>query len=127
MPVKYPISIKDKIDIEAPYHKMCNGGHISYVEIDDYPTPQQVMNIINYAYKNTNISYMGINFHIRYCKKCGEQIKNHEVKCPKCGNTDIQGISRVTGYMSFDERFGEGKVAERADRTSSNGHKIYNV
>ena len=127
IPVYYPISIKDKIDIEAPYHKLGNGGHISYVEIDDYPTPQQVMNIINYAYENTNISYMGINFHIRYCKKCGEQIKNHEIKCPKCGNTDIQGISRVTGYMSFDERFGEGKVAERSDRTSANGHKFYNI
>ena len=29
------------------------------------------MDIINYAYKNTNISYMGINFHIRYCRECG--------------------------------------------------------
>ena len=26
------------------------------------------MDILNYAYKNTNISYIGINFHIRYCK-----------------------------------------------------------
>ena len=29
------------------------------------------MDILNYAYKNTNISYIGINFHIRYCKECG--------------------------------------------------------
>ena len=38
--------------------------------------------------------------------------------CPKCNSTNIQGISRVTGYLSLDERFGEGKVAERADRVS---------
>ena len=28
IPVNYTISIKDKIDIEAPYHKLCNAGHI---------------------------------------------------------------------------------------------------
>ena len=28
IPVNYNISIKDKIDIEAPYHKLCNAGHI---------------------------------------------------------------------------------------------------
>ncbi|MCF0228059.1 MAG: anaerobic ribonucleoside-triphosphate reductase, partial [Malacoplasma sp.] len=27
VPVYYPISIADKIEIEAPFHKMCNGGH----------------------------------------------------------------------------------------------------
>ncbi|MDZ4975950.1 anaerobic ribonucleoside-triphosphate reductase, partial [Clostridium perfringens] len=38
IPVNYPISIKDKIDIEAPYHKLCNAGHISYIEVDDCPS-----------------------------------------------------------------------------------------
>ena len=32
------------------------------------------MDILNYAYKNTNISYIGVNFHIRYCKDCGTYI-----------------------------------------------------
>ena len=69
IPVNYNISIKDKIDIEAPYHKLCNAGHISYIELDDSPSPEVIMEIINYAYKRTNISYIGINFHIRYCKE----------------------------------------------------------
>lgn len=118
VPVGHTISIKDKIDIEAPYHKLCNGGHISYIEVDDCPNGEAVMDIINYAYKNTNISYMGINFHIRYCKDCGTYLHDNEGKCPSCGSTDIQGISRVTGYLSLDERFGPGKYQEREDRIS---------
>ena len=125
VPVYYALPITKKIDIEAPFHKMCNGGHISYVEVDDMPTEETIMDIIRYAYKNTNISYMGINFHIRYCKSCGTYLQEHQHNCPKCGSTDIQGISRVTGYLSLDERFGEGKVAERADRTAANGNKVY--
>ena len=48
IPVKYPISIKDKIDIEAPYHKLCNAGHISYIEVDDCPSGESIMDILNY-------------------------------------------------------------------------------
>jgi ribonucleoside-triphosphate reductase len=127
IPVGFPISIKDKIDIEAPYHKLCNAGHISYIELDDYPNGEIIMDILNYAYKHTNISYIGINFHIRYCRDCGTYLKAGEQKC-KCGSYNIQGVSRVTGYLSLDERFGPGKYAERADRRShtEEHNNIYN-
>lgn len=123
IPVNYPISIKDKINIEAPYHKLCNAGHISYLEVDDRPSGEIIMDILNYAYKNTNISYLGVNFHIRYCRSCGEFLNSSERKCHKCGSEDIQGVSRVTGYLSLDERFGPGKYEERADRISHSGKK----
>ena len=121
IPVSYNISIKEKIDIEAPYHKLCNAGHISYIEVDDSPSPEVIMDIIKYAYTNTNISYIGINFHIRYCKECGTSIESNLSKCPKCNSRNIQGVSRVTGYLSLDERFGPGKYEERIDRRSHTG------
>lgn len=100
VPVGFDISIKEKINIEAPYHKLCNGGHISYIELDDYGDEETIMNIIKYAYENTNINYIGINFHIRYCKDCGEYLDASDMKCKKCGSHDIQGISRVTDRKS---------------------------
>ncbi len=118
IPVNYTISIPDKVQIEAPFHKMCNAGHISYIEVDGYPTGETIENIITYAYENSNISYLGINFHLRYCKNCGTYVNDHVKACPECSSRNIQGISRVTGYLSLDERFGSGKVAERRDRLS---------
>lgn len=127
IPVSYKISIKNKIDLEAPFHKLCNGGHITYIEMDGYPEPEDVKAIIDYSYKNTNISYMGINFHLKYCRDCGTRIEYAQHSCPKCGSQNIQGISRVTGYLSLDERFGSGKVAERKDRTSHNDNQHINT
>ena len=124
IPVNYSISIIDKIQIEAPFHSMCNAGHISYIELDGYPTKETVEKIINYAYDHTNISYIGINFHLRYCKDCGKTLNEQTHYCPSCGSTNIQGISRVTGYLSLDERFGSGKSAERKDRIAHNGTHI---
>jgi ribonucleoside-triphosphate reductase len=118
VPVGYPVSIKDKVEIEAPYHKLCNGGHISYIELDDTPDGDVIMDILNYAYKHSNISYLGINFHIRYCRSCGTYLQSGSTKCSHCDSYDIQGVSRVTGYLSLDERFGVGKSAEKLDRIS---------
>lgn len=127
IPVYHKISIKEKIDLEAPFHKLCNGGHITYIEMDGYPDPEAVKAVMDYAYKNTNINYIGINFHMKYCRECGTTIEVEENTCPKCGSNNIQGISRVTGYLSLDERFGSGKVAERADRISHNNEKHINT
>lgn len=123
VPVGYAISIKDKIDIEAPYHKLCNAGHITYLEVDDCPNGEAIMRILDYAYKQTNISYIGINFHIRYCRDCGTYLQSGDQKCTFCGSHNIQGVSRVTGYLSLDERFGPGKYHEREDRLTHTNHK----
>ncbi len=37
VPVYYDINAFDKIKIEAPYHELTNGGHISYIELDGDP------------------------------------------------------------------------------------------
>lgn len=79
VPVYYPISIADKIKIEAPYHNLCNGGHISYIEFDSYPSAKNVKDIITWAYKNININYMGINFHIRYCLDCAQKSRENKI------------------------------------------------
>ena len=117
----FKISVKDKIQMEAPFHELSNGGRISYVELDDYPTPETIEKIITWAFKNTNIGYVGINFHVRYCKDCGQLLRTEEV-CPECGSNRTQGVSRITGYLALDERFGKGKAAERADRIAHNSY-----
>lgn len=126
VPVGVNISIKDKLEIEAPYHKLCNGGHISYIELDNYPTGEQVESIVVNSFTHTDMDYLGINFHEKQCKKCGEHLFEDEEICPSCGSDEIQGISRITGYLAFDDRFGPGKKAERKDRVShTNGNLVY--
>ena len=78
-----------------------------------------VESIINYA-MSLNIPYLALNFPIDTCLKCGFS-GEIEYNCPVCGNTSIQRLRRVTGYLSADYRqFNEGKIAEVLDRVKHN-------
>ena len=126
VPVGFNISMQEKMAIEAPYHTICNAGHISYLEVDTYPTGKQIESIVRKTFDmNEELDYLAINFHIKYCKNCTALLEEYQDKC-ECGSTDIQGVSRITGYLALDERFGKGKKAERKDRVSHiNGKLVY--
>lgn len=126
LPVYYKVYSLEKLKLEAPFHELCNGGHISYVEVDGKPDPEYIENVIRTSFmENSKLSYVGINFHKRYCKDCGKDILPYSNKCI-CGSDRIQGVSRITGYLSLDERFGEGKRAEKADRISHDEYARHN-
>lgn len=119
IPVEFNISAINKADLEAPFHSMCTAGHISYFEIDGGDIDARanyILRHLTYCGNNTDISYVAYNFRIKYCKECGSSVNMESNACPKCGSNKLQGVSRVTGYMSLDERFGAGKVAEREAR-----------
>jgi hypothetical protein len=47
---------------------------------------------------------------IAFCPICGEPM------CPICGCHDVEGVSRVTGYMASVSGFSAGKRQELKDR-----------
>lgn len=117
IPVSFKISIMDKLATEAPYQYLCNSGCISYIEFDGEPTGETIRKIVTKTFvEYPEMNYMAENYHKRTCKDCGASVHGSEDICPECGSRRIQGVSRVTGYLSLDERFGEGKAAEKADR-----------
>lgn len=117
IPVDYKLSMFDKMRIEGQYHKLCNAGHISYVEL-----PSSVENnieafetIIKYM-AECDIGYAGINFPIDECKMCGFSGVINEDTCPSCGSEKVRRIRRITGYLSTEDRFNDAKKAELHSR-----------
>lgn len=119
LPVDYVTSIKHKIDCEAPFHKLCDAGHISYVELLEAPihNPKAIEDIVRYAFSK-DMGYLGINFPIDECPACG--FRGTILDDCQCGNhtSNIIRIRRITGYLSTLDRFGDGKQAEAKARTA---------
>ena len=123
VPVRFNISAFDKIKIEAPYHNLTNGGHISYIELDGDPAKNidAFEAVIRYM-KECGIGYGSINHPIDRDPVCGHTGIIGDV-CPKCGRKDGEGgqgferIRRITGYLVGTlDRFNNAKRSEVEDR-----------
>lgn len=117
VPVSYEISIFDKVAIEGPYHKYCNGGHISYIEFPSPPIHNlEAIEAVLKHMKESDIGYAGINFPVDYCMSCSYTGVINKDECPMCGSIDIKRVRRITGYLSTVDRFNDAKQAELRDR-----------
>lgn len=117
IPVYFPISFYDKINLEGPYHKYCNAGHISYVEMASPPQHNlEAVEIILRHMAECDMGYAGINYPVDFCTGCNLLGVINEPECPRCGSTAIRRVRRITGYLSTVDRFNDGKVAELRDR-----------
>ena len=123
IPVYYKLSAFDKINLEAPYHDLTNGGHISYVEVDGDPTKNlEAFEQIVRCMKEAGIGYGSINHPVDRDPVCGYTGIIGEV-CPRCGRREeehtphFERIRRITGYLvGTVDRFNNAKQAEVKDR-----------
>ena len=127
VPVYYPISAFDKINIEAPYHALTNAGHITYVELDgDTANNLEAFEAVVRAMKDAGIGYGSINHPVDRDPVCGYNGIIGE-QCPKCGRREaddgisFERIRRITGYLVGTlDRFNNAKRAEERDRVKHN-------
>lgn len=88
IPVYYPISAYRKIQLEAPYHNLTNGGHISYIEMDGDPTKNlAAFEAIIRCMHDNGIGYGSVNHPVDRDPVCGYTGIINGV-CPKCGRSE---------------------------------------
>ncbi len=123
IPVYYDISAFDKIRLEAPYHALTNGGHITYVELDGDPCENlEAFESVIRCMKESGIGYGSVNHPVDRDPVCGFTGIIGDT-CPKCGrkegdgNPNFERIRRITGYLVGTlDRFNDAKAAEVRDR-----------
>ncbi|MBE6160397.1 MAG: anaerobic ribonucleoside triphosphate reductase [Lactobacillales bacterium] len=92
VPVYYNISISKKIEIEAPYHALTNGGHISYIELDgDTASNVEAFESIIRLMKEAGIGYGAINHPVDRDPVCGYVGVIGDV-CPGCGRKEFESV-----------------------------------
>ena len=122
VPVYYRLNAYQKIDIEAPYHALTNGGHITYVELDGDASKnvEALEKVVAYMHEK-GIGYGSINHAVDHDPECGFVGIINDV-CPKCGRREEDGVKfnrirRITGYLVGTlDRFNDAKRKEVEER-----------
>ena len=119
-----PVNVKtdyiEKIRFEGRFHHLCNGGSITYIELDEMPDGniEAVREIVEYAYNN-DCNYIGINFPLDNCCDC-DYVGKILQQCPCCKSRNIRRLRRVSGYLAEVDQFVKGKKFELLDRIYHN-------
>ncbi len=96
VPVYYPISAFDKIEIEAPYHNLCNAGHITYIELDGDPSQNiAAFEAVIRKMHDCGIGYGSVNHPVDRDPVCGFSGIITGDRCPHCG--------RLEGDLPFEK------------------------
>lgn len=133
VPVYYPISAFDKIEIEAPYHDLCNAGHITYIELDGDPSNNiEAFEAVIRKMHDAGIGYGSVNHPVDRDPVCGFSGIINGNRCPACGRLESDGevpferLRRITGYLVGSlERWNDAKKAEEGDRVKHNVNGVY--
>lgn len=127
IPVYYPISAFKKIRLEAPYHALCNGGHISYIELDGDPSKnlEAFERVVRYMH-DQGIGYGAINHPVDRDPVCNYSGIIDDV-CPRCGRREGEPMTeemwqKIKGYPSWanSDHCGYcGDIFEESDRITN--------
>lgn len=103
IPVNFEISAFKKIQLEAPFHSIENGGHILYIEMDGDPTKNisAFKNIVRFMHDN-DAGYMSVNHPVDTDPICRYRGIISDV-CPRCGRREGEAMTmemwqKVKGY-----------------------------
>lgn len=134
IPVYCKINAFDKIDLEAPYHNLCNAGHITYVELDGNLSKniEAFESVIRHM-KESGIGYGSVNHPVDRDPVCGFSGIIPGDTCPSCGRKETDGeigferLRRITGYLVGSlERWNDAKQAEEKARVKHSVRGVYN-
>lgn len=127
IPVSYPISAFKKVELEAPFHSIENGGHILYIEMDGDPTKnlKAFKKVVKYMH-DKNAGYFAINHPVDRDSVCGYVGIINDV-CPRCGRREGEPMTmemwnKLHGYMgagNADTLGACGNPEEEQDRVAN--------
>ena len=99
--------------------KYLDGGSALHANLEEHLTKQQYLQLLNVAIQ-TGCSYFTFNIPNTACNDCGHVSKHKLVKCPKCGSSNLDYITRVIGYLKRVSSFSEARQTEEKKRYYDN-------
>lgn len=113
LPADFEIDASARIRLEAPYHAICNGGHLTAIEWEAPETDGTRLAALLASMREAGIGHGAVNFPLDHCSTCGHQ-GIIERDCPACQApaATIRRIRRLAGYLAPLERFSPGKLEE---------------
>ena len=110
------LSVLQKMELHGnEYVKYLDGGSALHANLHEHLSKAQYRQLMNVAAAN-GCNYFTFNVKNTVCNDCGYISKHTLDKCPHCGSTNLDYLTRVIGYLKRISSFAEPRQLEAGKR-----------
>ena len=110
------LSVLEKMRLHGKdYVQYLDGGSACHINLAEHLSKEQNRKLLKYA-ASVGCNYFTYNVRNTACNKCGYISKHDLDKCPHCGSTDVDKLTRIIGYLKRVKSFAEPRQVEEGMR-----------
>ncbi|MBW2623670.1 MAG: anaerobic ribonucleoside-triphosphate reductase [Deltaproteobacteria bacterium] len=112
----------ERIKIEGLFHPLIEAGAITHIWLGEArPSAASLANFVTKTFHWTKNDQVAFSPEFSSCRACSRTARGLLDECPYCGSTDLEGITRITGYFTKLSSWNKGKLGELRDRYRNQG------
>lgn len=112
-----PIDPIERVYKEGKFHPLIEAGALTHIWLADARPPKEsIANFVIKVFRNTDNAQIAFSPEFTSCNSCLKTSRGLNEICHYCGSSNVDYITRVTGYFSRVSGWNKGKRAELFDR-----------
>lgn len=125
VPPNADISLAERIKIEHIFFPIVDGGDIMHIFLGEgYPDSRGIKSLAMKIARGTQTGYYAFTKDMTVCLDCSHVAMGLKEECEKCHCTNLDYISRITGYLQSVSGWNEGKKQELKDRMRYGANEV---
>lgn len=117
VPPSADISLVERIKIEHVFFPIVDGGNICHIWLgESSPDPKGLKEFAMNIAKNTQVGYFTFTKDMTVCLNDFHMMSGLKDICENCGSSNVEQMSRVTGYIQSVSGWNAAKKQELIDR-----------
>nr|AAU85395.1 oxygen-sensitive ribonucleoside-triphosphate reductase [uncultured archaeon GZfos12E1]QNO53875.1 hypothetical protein LBDBNMAG_00006 [Methanosarcinales archaeon ANME-1 ERB6] len=125
VPPNADISLAERIKIEHIFFPIVDGGDIMHIFLGEgYPDSRGIKSLAMKIARGTQTGYYAFTKDMTVCLDCSHVAMGLKEECEKCHCTNLDYISRITGYLQSVSGWNEGKKQELMDRMRYGANEV---
>lgn len=111
------ISAMQRVQWEGAFHPLIEGETLTPIWLGaNQLMPEDISTFLRHAYDDTSCRQLVFTPEFTICWECGALQRGIGEQCSACDSADVDGISRITGYLSRISGWNKGKLGELHER-----------
>jgi len=123
--ISHPMNPIDRVMEEGLFHPLIDAGALTHVWLgESQPSPASIASFVVKTFKHTQNSQIAFSPEFTSCNDCGKISRGLRDTCVSCNSSNVEGITRITGYFSKVSGWNKGKLGELRDRHRTELEKV---